>query len=270
MKKTTLIVFFTTFFLVNCIFIAGKLAQLQKMRSLQETIAKKEHIPTPLENEQILPSRRQIQTTAQENNEIKNNDFVPQIPLNLNVRVLGIIHGEKSVAFIERTLEKSNGIFLEGDIINNAKIVEIQKDRVIFQIQGNKQMLKIDNPGFQSNEEFSIKKITPFERAIDRQSLFKNVIKIAQEANNLKITSALNNKKKIAGLKVMNIPQQGIIKELGLEDNDIIKRVNGFDIKSIPNAIKVYKKIRKNPDIEVEVIRNNSPLILKYQMFDFK
>jgi len=52
----------------------------------------------------------------------------------------------------------------------------------------------------------------------------------------------------------------------GIRSGDVVHRVNGHEVRSIPQAIMVYRKVRKDPSIRVELTRRGKPVTLTYRM----
>jgi S1-C subfamily serine protease len=52
----------------------------------------------------------------------------------------------------------------------------------------------------------------------------------------------------------------------GIRSGDVVHRVNGHEVRSIPQAILVYRKVRKDPSIRVELTRRGKPVTLTYRL----
>lgn len=52
----------------------------------------------------------------------------------------------------------------------------------------------------------------------------------------------------------------------GIRSGDVVHRVNGHDVRSIPQAIMVYRKVRKDHRIRVELTRRGKPVTLTYRL----
>ena len=52
----------------------------------------------------------------------------------------------------------------------------------------------------------------------------------------------------------------------GIRSGDVVHRVNGHDVRSIPQAIMVYRKVRKDDRIRVELTRRGKPVTLTYRL----
>ena len=52
----------------------------------------------------------------------------------------------------------------------------------------------------------------------------------------------------------------------GIRSGDVVHRVNGHDVRSIPQAILVYRKVRNDRRIRVELTRRGKPVTLTYRL----
>lgn len=71
---------------------------------------------------------------------------------------------------------------------------------------------------------------------------------------------------KIDGFKIFNVNKNSVFGKLGLRQNDIIKSVNGKQIKSYGDAFKIYNEINKLDYLTFEVLRNNEIMELSYEI----
>jgi hypothetical protein len=67
------------------------------------------------------------------------------------------------------------------------------------------------------------------------------------------------------GMKIGGVRCGNDLHLAGIRSGDVVHRVNGRDITSIPQAIFVYQKVRKDPVIEVELTRRGKLHVLRYQ-----
>ncbi|MDD5747310.1 MAG: PDZ domain-containing protein, partial [Candidatus Omnitrophica bacterium] len=65
---------------------------------------------------------------------------------------------------------------------------------------------------------------------------------------------------------ITNVTQGGIIEEIGLKNNDILTQVNGIRLDNLFSLINIAQKLKTSKTIELEIVRNNVPLMLKYSV----
>ena len=69
-------------------------------------------------------------------------------------------------------------------------------------------------------------------------------------------------------MKVRDIPQNGLIQDMGLKNEDIIKSINGEKVTSVPGALLIANKVKTAPIIELGIIRNGISMVLNYHFKD--
>ena len=62
----------------------------------------------------------------------------------LNIKLLGISYGRIPLVFIEILDRKMTGIFTEGSIVNEAKILKIQPESIVIEFLGQKKQLFLE------------------------------------------------------------------------------------------------------------------------------
>jgi general secretion pathway protein C len=80
-----------------------------------------------------------------------------------------------------------------------------------------------------------------------------------------KITPAWKDGR-VEGLQLENIGSNQYAQQLGLREGDIVRSVNGVQIRSIDEAISLAEKLQKAPVIRVEVMRDGKPQTLTYRL----
>ncbi|MCP4649851.1 MAG: hypothetical protein GY853_07225 [PVC group bacterium] len=261
-KKITSIICFVVI-IFNAAFILFCVNKLVGIRQ-DRVIIRKEIAELAREDQLILPSSN---PTFPEDISIDQNkvlvkataSLTPDIPLKL----LGIIQGSKNKAVIELINEKTNVIYSEGDKIGKILIQKIFKDKVLLNIHGNIYTLAFEN-SLPVEGELKVRYLSDNELLLNKKTLSSHVLDFAGEANKLKISKAVNKQGK--GLKVSHIPQDGLIRELGLRNDDVIRTINGMQVDSVPKVLFIMNKLKSTRLIELGIIRNDLPLMMKYQL----
>lgn len=83
--------------------------------------------------------------------------------------------------------------------------------------------------------------------------------------NNISIKD-VRNKGKIEGFKVQKVNKNSVFGKLGLKQNDVIKSVNGQEIKSYADAFKIYNEVNQLDFLSLEILRNNEIVELNYEI----
>jgi general secretion pathway protein C len=68
------------------------------------------------------------------------------------------------------------------------------------------------------------------------------------------------------GVRIAGVRDGSIAALLGLQNQDRLLSINGFDLSKPEAAIEAYAKLRAKPEFNLKVLRNGTPLVLNYQV----
>ena len=71
---------------------------------------------------------------------------------------------------------------------------------------------------------------------------------------------------KAAGFQIRKIKQGSIFKTMGFQDNDIIKSVNGQDIRSAQDIMNLYSALKDSNFFSIGIARNSQNKTLNYKV----
>jgi general secretion pathway protein C len=70
----------------------------------------------------------------------------------------------------------------------------------------------------------------------------------------------------VVGVKLYGIRRNSLLGKLGMQNGDLLKTINGFDMASPDSALEAYAKLRSAGNISVAVTRRGQPVGLEYQI----
>jgi general secretion pathway protein C len=68
------------------------------------------------------------------------------------------------------------------------------------------------------------------------------------------------------GFKLFSIQPGSLYSAIGVENGDVIQRINGYEINSPDKALEVYQKLRESSHITIEIERNGQILRKEYNV----
>jgi len=68
------------------------------------------------------------------------------------------------------------------------------------------------------------------------------------------------------GFKVFAIRPGSIFARIGLQNQDVLKRVNGIEVSSAEQAFEVYQQLSQETSIQLDIIRRNQSKTLNYEI----
>lgn len=111
-----------------------------------------------------------------------------------------------------------------------------------------------DAPPNQGAQTYDIKQKSENEYAIPRATVDKTLGDLNSLAMQARIVPSFKNG--VAnGFKLFSIRPGSLYEAIGVQNGDVITRINGFDINSPDKALEVYSRLRDSQNIEVEVER---------------
>ncbi len=69
---------------------------------------------------------------------------------------------------------------------------------------------------------------------------------------------------KISGFRITNLPNESVISETGIEKNDVIKEINGIELKDISTLWWLYNTLKVENKFEILIERNGKLFRLSY------
>jgi general secretion pathway protein C len=175
--------------------------------------------------------------------------------------------------------------YMVGDQIQGAEVKEIERERVI--VLNNNRREYIDG---QPGDGSSIPTSTPVQAPVAVNTAppgggmgagIRATGENDYEVPRPEIDNALNNLNNLAmqarivpafkdgqaqGFKLFSIRPDSLYSKIGVQNGDVIRRINGFEMNSPEKALEVYAKLKESSRIEIELERNGSPVKKTYNI----
>ena len=210
--------------------------------------------------------------------------------LRLLATAIAINHPEWCLANIEDVTSHEVHVFMVGDKIQTAEILLIEREedrgRVIINNNGHKEFIDGEagngeihapptvasaggpantNPPPSSNVGAGIKETGTDTYEIPRDEINKALGNLNDIAMQARIVPAFKDGV-ATGFKLFSIRPDSLYTKIGIQNGDIIRRINGFEMNSPDKALEIYSKLKESTRIEIEVDRNGSPVRKTYNV----
>ncbi len=200
-----------------------------------------------------------------ENTEVSNSPLLNKYLLDGSI----VLSGGRSIAIIRKVREKEGGIYRKGDMIDNYEIVKIEKFGVflsdglstsalpMYQRPQNSQRKAITrNTEQQAPQEAGFENAQKIKKVLSRSDVENKVFsKVNQILTQIAISPYMVNGN-MDGLRLIRVPNNSIVYELGGRSGDIIRRVNGHEVNQIDQMYKLWDNIKDDSFISVDLERN--------------
>jgi general secretion pathway protein C len=168
-----------------------------------------------------------------------------------NLKLWGTVVGDdpsRAYAIIEEpgTKRRRNNqhLYRHGDIVQNAHIKKILREKVILSVNGNNEILRIVEP--QSNSKLRRIRNVPNrqERRPVRQKRYLRSSQIQKAIGNIdSLMSQANIRPHPDGFRITRIRPSSIFRKMGLRNGDIITATNGRPISSVDDAMNIWQDL---------------------------
>jgi len=191
--------------------------------------------------------------------------FVPRIEL------LGTVLGNPSVAFIYDPETDRSGLFKQNDLIAGVRVVSIDSGKIFVEKDGfycevllskkNTDLAQArENDSGIVHDESGTMVISKFQMMTQMMKANEILAKVKI----LPLPDAGTNK--LRGFRIDNVPSGSIIEAAGIKDGDVICSVQGQQLQSMQDALRMFNKVQNQSRIEVTLLRGDQPITLKYEI----
>ncbi len=213
------------------------------------------------------------------------------IKSELPLRLVGVIYGGSpldGIAMIENTESKKTNSFLVGEnVIRDAILAEVQENRAILLVTDHKEYIEVADipilrskrakkPGKLAGPAASLLPSGKFaEEGFERDG---NSITMSADYRQKLLTSdfskVLQDSKaepfyeggELAGFRLTRIRADSVYEKGGLQNDDIVKEINGVSLVDTGQAIKLLNSLRGENDIEVGINRGGKKVNVHIQV----
>jgi general secretion pathway protein C len=70
----------------------------------------------------------------------------------------------------------------------------------------------------------------------------------------------------VVGVKLYGIRRNSLLGKLGMQNGDLLRTINGFDMASPDSALEAYSRLRSANNLSVNVVRRGRPMSLDYDI----
>ena len=198
----------------------------------------------------------------------------------LKVKLLGTTAGQVEAApaaFIEDQKTREQKMYRPGDMVQNAVVKLVLREKVVLTVEGKDEVLVQEEPG-------SIKGGTPGAARADVGAAPRVVppeptqqVTVPEE----QIEKAMENLGDLmtqatfrphiedgrpAGISITGIKPNAIFRKLRLRNGDVITGVNGQSIESVEDAMRVFQTLATGGPFQVNIKRRGREETLEYKI----
>ena len=71
---------------------------------------------------------------------------------------------------------------------------------------------------------------------------------------------------RVVGVKLYGIRRNSLLGRLGVQNGDMLRTINGFDMSSPDSALEAYARLREADNLTLSVVRRGQPMTIDYNI----
>ncbi len=170
-------------------------------------------------------------------------------------------------------------VYAIGDKYQGARIYKVEKERVLVDNNGVNEY--IDNsaaappnlgvapvpppPGQVAGGGEGVKQLSENQYVVAKSEINNALTNLSDLATKARIVPSFKNG--VAnGFKLFSIVPDSLYSKIGIQNGDVIRRINGYEMNSPDKALEIYQKLRDASRIEIELERRGETLRKSYSI----
>jgi len=190
--------------------------------------------------------------------------------LELNLVLQGTVAGPDDIAraIIKDLSTEKTDLYKTGDMIADARIVDIKKDAVILLCRGHKKTLKLNNYKSTTSQNSKNKFVSSQPATADKKPKTRSQIRnefLEDFLETARIEPYIVDNQP-SGLRITGLEKVEMAELLGLKNGDVIQVVNNQKLTNKQKAFQVFKKAATQPHLDIELLRNDRLKTLSFPL----
>ncbi len=194
---------------------------------------------------------------------------------SLDLTLLGtiILEPQGAFAIIQEGRKKEQKRYQKGDMIQEAQIKEVLREKVILHYKGRDEVLfmgaakgsdLLSSPAFPPPSQALAEE--PGEKTSLSRSLVDEALgNINKLMGDVRVRPHFSRGKP-DGLLLYGIKKDSLFQTMGLKNGDIIMGVDGREIESVDDALTFYEQLKESSDVNVQIKRRGRTKEIQYHV----
>lgn len=149
-----------------------------------------------------------------------------------------------------------------GDVLQDSEVVAIERERVIVTVQGRREVIDRGGPSGAaspmprppSTGAADIRRVGEHTYEVPGRYLELDRWTGGSTLSDARMVPAFKDGK-AQGFKVLSIRKGSLYEKLGLQNGDVLQRINGMQLDSLEKAMETYMLLKSQRRLEVELER---------------
>jgi general secretion pathway protein C len=198
---------------------------------------------------------------------------------SMRAKLLGTMRAgdpEWSLASVLDTGAQRSMTVMVGDRLLTSQVLDILRDRVIVLNNGRREYVSADSgdgtaPPLSTNTKVTepwgagIKALDGNNFDVPRSEVDRAINNLNDIAMQARLVPAFKDGA-AEGFKLFSIRPDSLYSKIGIQNGDVVTRINGLDMNDPAKALEVYTKLKDAPRIDVDVDRNGTMMRMTYNV----
>lgn len=194
----------------------------------------------------------------------------------LDLKLWGTVSGKDqgNYAVIEDVKARKQNLYRTGDAIQAATVKEIYREKVVLTVNGKDESLQMQElksgragarRGHLPLRPPSAGGVRAQRISLRRSYIEKSMTDMASLMTQVKIQPHMENGVP-AGLALSSIKPNSIFRRMGLRNGDVITGVDGSEISSVDDALKLVDNLKSSSNLSVQLKRRGREKSIEYNI----
>jgi general secretion pathway protein C len=178
---------------------------------------------------------------------------------SLNLTLLGTVVNESGLSWaVIQDLDRDRQDMVRvGSVVAGARVVSIGRDRVVLNINGREEILLLGVDGTRSASsrgDQGAKESATSTYVLSREVVRENLENLPDFLTQAR-AELYYKEGKPEGFRLSQIQQGSLLRSVGFENGDVIRSVNGQEVRSLEDAIALYQKFGDSDSFTIGILR---------------
>jgi general secretion pathway protein C len=253
----------------------------QKPLSAQQDVFQVGHTDTtrrPLSAYKAVLDRNLFNTRSASAPQTEKVDVNSLEETKLNLKLWGTVSGTEDgdYAVIEDVKAREQNLYRTGDAIQTATVKEIFREKVVLTVNGKDEILQmqeltsgktISRPGGlpARGQTASSGAVRAQRISLRRSYIEQSMTDMASLMTQVQISPHMEDGVP-AGLSLSSIKPNSIFRRMGLRNGDVITGVDGAEISSVDDALKLVDNLKSSSKLSVQLKRRGREKNIEYSI----
>lgn len=195
------------------------------------------------------------------------------------LRLWGVgLQGSEARAVIEDTAAHHQELYRVGDRVGGARIASIDWDRVTLDDDGGEEVLELSPPASapaagpahepaatEAAADDRIRQIADNAFIVDRREIAGAADNMSGLMTQLRAVAEVHDGRP-AGFRLFQIRDDSLFARLGLQNGDVVQRVNGAQVADPAALLGFLQRLRTEPRVALDIVRGDAPRTMVYDL----